>query len=148
MVETDAANIRFWGKIFGTHSDYYIIQGYLKSYKISTTLPYNETKGTEGINRDVFWVSNSILEDWYELPDITAEQLIASRNFKYQFSGDLKAKVRSFNPFPGKESHLLKCQIIRIMHSCNIVPEGYLRQDSKVEGGKHNLKIRPCRQVY
>lgn len=76
------------------------------------------------------------MEDWYELPDITAEQLTASRNFKYQLTGDLKAKVKSFNSFPGKESHLLKCQIIRITHGCNIVPEGYLRQDSKIEGGK------------
>ena len=28
-------------------------------------------------------------------------------------------------PFPGKEMHLLKCQIIRILHSSSIVPKGY-----------------------
>jgi hypothetical protein len=99
----------------------------LKHYNLYSGTTYSEVRGTEGINRYIYWVSNSIMEDWYELPDITHEQLVASRNFKYQFTGILDAKVRGFSYFPGKESHLLKCQIIRIMHSCNIVPDGYLR---------------------
>lgn len=97
--------------------------------------PYVESKGNEGLNRYIFWVSNSILEDWYELPYITPEQIEASKKFKYFFTGDISASVNGFNQFPGKEGHLLKCQILRIMHSCNIVPDGYLRINSKFEGG-------------
>jgi hypothetical protein len=86
-----------------------------------------ESRGNEGINRYTFWVSNSILESWYELPDITHEQIVASRRFKYHLTGDLNAKVKSFVSFPGKEMHLLKCQIIRILHSSCIVPKGYYK---------------------
>jgi hypothetical protein len=88
---------------------------------------YEEIKGYEGINRYTFWVSNSLLESWYELPDITHEQLRIARMFKYHFTGNLNSKVKSYRPFPGKEMHLLKCQIIRILHSSNIIPSGYLK---------------------
>ena len=59
------------------------------------------------------------------LPDITHEQLVLSRKFKYIFTGDLNSKIKSFVLFPGKEMHLLKCQIIRILHSSSICPKGY-----------------------
>ena len=84
-----------------------------------------ESRGNEGINRFTFWVSDSLLEYWNELPDITPEQLQTSRLFKYIFTGDLNSKVKSFVSFPGKEMHLLKCQIVRILHSSSIVPKGY-----------------------
>ena len=86
-----------------------------------------ETRGNEGINKYTFWVSNSILESWYELPEITKEQIVASRRFKYHLTGDLNSKVKSFVSFPGKEMHLLKCQIVRILHSSCIVPKGYYK---------------------
>jgi hypothetical protein len=127
LIESNAVNLRFWGKIYGTDADYYIIQGSLKSFPLTNPKPYIESRGNEGINRYTYWVSNSVLEGWSELPDITAAQLVASRYFKYHFSGNLSSKVRAFNNFPGKEAHLLKCQILRIMHSSSIVPEGYLR---------------------
>jgi hypothetical protein len=128
------SKIRFWGKIYGIEADYYVIQGTMKDVQLPVMQPYVESKGNEGLNRYLFWVSSSILEDWYELPDVTNEQMVASRNFKYHFTGNLNAKVKAFNPFPGKESHLLKCQILRIMHSSWIVPENYLRSSDKFEG--------------
>jgi hypothetical protein len=112
--------------------------GTLKNYSNINANPQLELRGNEGINRYTFWVSNSILEDWYELPDISAEQIIASRMFKYHFTGDLNARVKGFNIFSGKESHLLKCQIIRITNSSFIVPDGYLRINAKYEGGNYN----------
>ncbi len=128
-METKADSIKFWGKILGSSSDYYILYGVFKEF--SESLDFNkllhEKKGTEGLNKYLFWVSNNFLEDWYELPDITSEQMICSRNFKYYFSGDLNKEVKSFNYFPGREAHLLKCQILRIMHGANIVPADYLR---------------------
>ena len=127
MLKNDCEYIRFFGKIFGIKSDYYIIQGIQKRYSMKNPLVHIESRGNEGINRYTFWVSNSILESWYELPDITPQQLVASRQFKYHFTGDLNSKVKSFRTFPGKEMHLLKSQIVRILHSSCIVPKGYLK---------------------
>ena len=127
LIENNCEYIRFFGKIFGIHSDYYIIQGLPRNYPMKNPPVHVECKGSEGINRYTFWVSNSPLESWYELPEITAEQLVISRRFKYYFTGNLNAKVKSFIAFPGKEMHLLKCQIVRILHSSCIVPKGYLK---------------------
>ena len=127
LVENNCEFIRFFGKIYGINSDYYIIQGLPRNYPMKNPPIHVESKGNEGINRYTFWVSNSPLEYWYELPDITPEQLVTSRKFKYYFTGNLNSKVKSFISFPGKEMHLLKCQIVRILHSSCIVPKGYLK---------------------
>ena len=125
LVENKCEYLRFFGKIYGINSDYYVLQGIVKDYPMKNPPKHVETRGNEGINRYTFWVSDSVLEYWNELPDITHEQLVASKKFKYIFTGDLNSKIKSFVPFPGKESHLLKCQIIRILHSSNICPKGY-----------------------
>ena len=127
LLDNDCEYLRFFGKIYGIKSDYYIIQGLLKTYPMKNPQVHVESRGNEGINRYTFWVSNSILESWYELPDITHEQIVSSRRFKYHLTGDLNAKVKSFVSFPGNEMHLLKCQIIRILHSSCIVPKGYYK---------------------
>ena len=127
LIENDCEFIRFFGKIYGIKSDYYIIQSSLKTYPMRNPPVHVESRGNEGINRFTFWVSNTILESWYELPDITKEQIVASRKFKYHLTGDLNSKVKSFVSFPGKEMHLLKCQIVRILHSSCIVPKGYYK---------------------
>ena len=125
--ENDCEFIRFFGKIYGLQSDYYIIQGLPRKFPMQNPPIHIESHGNEGINRYTFWVSNSILETWYELPDITSEQIVVSKKFKYIFTGVLNSKVKSFILFPGKEMHLLKCQIIRILHSSTIVPKGYYK---------------------
>ena len=95
LVENNCEYIRFFGKIYGTNSDYYIMQGIVKDYPMKNPPKHVESRGNEGINRYTFWVSNSLLEYWNELPDITHEQLVASRLFKYIFTGDLNSKVKS-----------------------------------------------------
>ena len=134
LVENNCEYIRFFGKIFGIESDYYVMQGILKDYPMKNNIKFVDTRGSEGLNRYTFWVSDSVLEYWQELPDITNEQIRISRLFKYIFTGNLNSDVKSFIPFPGKEMHLLKCQIIRIMHSSNIVPKDYLRLVDGIEG--------------
>ena len=125
LVENKCEYLRFFGKIYGINSDYYILQGIVKDYPMKNPQKHVETRGNEGINHYTFWVSDSVLEYWNELPDITHEQLVASKKFKYIFTGDLNSKIKSFVAFPGKEMHLLKCQIIRILHSSCICPKGY-----------------------
>lgn len=129
LVKENAEFIKFWGKIYGRNADYYILYGKLKSYpKLKYTKnPYHEPEGIEGINNYTFWVSNTALESWLQLPEITTNQIRESFAIKYYFTGDLYSKVKAFSYFSGLEAHLLKCQILRIMHACFIVPDGYLK---------------------
>ena len=58
LMETKAVWLRFFGKIFGRKSDYYVIYGNLKNF--STEAEGNiEKPGKEGLNRFTFWASNS-----------------------------------------------------------------------------------------
>lgn len=131
--------LKFFGKIYGINSDYYILYGKLKDYPAQKypkpPSQHFEPKGLEGVNAYTFWVSNNFLEDWYQLPDVYPHHMAQSMLFKYYFTGDLKAKVKSFIPFNGTEAHMLKCQVLRIMHACFIVPDGYLESKTvdKVE---------------
>lgn len=125
----NAVNIKFFGKIYGISSDYFILYGRLKSYpkaKYSKS-PHHEPEGLEGLNYFTFWVSNSILEDWFQLPEVTTQQMKESFLIKHIFSGSLSSKIKAFSYFSGTESHFLKCQVLRIMHSCFVVPDGYLK---------------------
>ena len=128
MTEENAETLKFFGKIYGKEADYYIIYGRLKNYPFQkySKNPHYEPKGLEGVNAITFWVSNNFLEDWYQLPDLNPNQLATSMLIKYSFTGNLKSKVKSFINFPGSEAHLLKCQVLRIMHGCFVVPDGYL----------------------
>ena len=74
------------------------------------------------------------------MPDVSSEQMTAARMFKYHFSGELNSEIKGFNYFPGKESHLLKCQIVRMMHGANIVPADYLRA-KQAEGDLENRLV-------
>lgn len=129
LVTKEVLVIKFWGKIYGKYNDYYIIQMERKENK-SLITKYSPNKpdpsGIVGANQYLFYASNHLLENWIELPEVSGEQIKISRLFKYLFSGNLSAKVDSFVPFPGNEAHLLKCCILRIMHSTSIVPDGYL----------------------
>lgn len=62
------------------------------------------------------------MKDWIELPVIGPEHINVARNVLYQFTGDLNAPISTLIPFPGKEKHFLKAQLVRITHSCEIIP--------------------------
>ena len=51
LIENDCEFIRFFGKIYGIKSDYYIIQGSLKTYPMRNPPVHVETRGNEGINK-------------------------------------------------------------------------------------------------
>jgi radial spoke head protein 4A len=70
-----------------------------------------------------YWVTNDLISgDWKELPVVTPTQLKISRRIKFIFSGDINKDIFTNPFFPGKEGHLLKCQIVRITFGCTIVP--------------------------
>lgn len=90
--------------------------------------------GNQGANMYSYWVNSLtcksigyyivVQNEWYELPLITPAQLKASRLIKYTFTGDLHAQIKSYPKFTGSEEHLLKCQLVRITHNCEIAPKG------------------------
>jgi len=62
----------------------------------------------EGVNRWVYWVTDNLLDDWIQLPDVKPEHLVSSRLIKHILTGNLNATIDSNPPFPGKERHFLR----------------------------------------
>lgn len=85
--DNECSQIRFWGKILG-YRDYYVIQGLSTKKYLNELGPDAENYG-QGINTYSYWVSNTILDHWVELPLVTPLQVKQSRNFKYIFTGNL-----------------------------------------------------------
>ena len=60
--------------------------------------------------------------------------MVAARQIKHTFTGDLNASIKSNPPFPGKERHFLRAQLARIVHSTSIMPAGMLTQEEDDNG--------------
>lgn len=122
-IHTKPKAARFWGKIFGTQKDYYIIE---TSASIEDN--FEPEKGQEnrgkGINSNIYWVTNNLLEKWTQLPDARPEYIIASKKIKKYLSGNLNSTIKAYPFFEGKEKDLLRSVISRITHSTTIVPNG------------------------
>ena len=102
-----ASRLRFWGKIYGTQRDYWIVEGVLDTAEEDTTDRSMETRGV-GTNRYVYWVTDNLLEDWIQLPDTKPAHINAARQIKHIFTGNLNATLDTNPPFPGKERHFLR----------------------------------------
>ena len=116
-------NITFFGKIYGTEKDYYIVE----ATEIDPPENFNydndmEKRKEDGVNKNVFYVANDLLEKWVELPDVKPSQIRASRLIKYTFTGNLENKICSNPTFNGQEKHFLRCIIARIYHGTKLVP--------------------------
>ena len=104
-VEHQTTSIRFWGKILG-YKDYFVVQG-TTNKKYLSELPSNAEPYGIGINTYSYWVTTDILGKWTELPLVTPEQVVASRNFKHIFSGNLEQPITKEPTFKGDEKHLV-----------------------------------------
>ena len=112
-----AGQISFFGKIYGSEKDYYIAQ--VADLDPPAEFAYDpdmEQRKNDGVNRDVYYVTNNLSEPWVELPDVKPSQIIASRKIRYIFS------IYSNPHFNGQEQHYLRCQIARIYHGTKLVP--------------------------
>jgi hypothetical protein len=123
LASTLPGNVTFFGKIFGSEKDYYIAE----ATEIDPPADFNydadmEKRKEDGINRNVFYVTNNLTEKWVELPDVKPSQIKLSRKIKYIFTGNLNRKIYANPTFNGEERHLLRCQIARIYHGAKLVP--------------------------
>ncbi len=88
-----ANQLRFWGKIYGTQKDYWITEGQLDSQEEDKGHYLTEKRG-EGVNRWVYWVTDNLLEDWIQLPDVQPAHIQVARLIKHIFTGNLGALAR------------------------------------------------------
>jgi len=117
-----ADKLRFAGKIFGKEKDYWMVSGELSSTELEVDRNV-EPRGT-GCNAVCYWVTDNLLHDWIQLPDVRPEHIEASRLVKRVFTGNLNANVDTNPPFPGKERHFLRAMIARIFHATALSPKG------------------------
>ena len=116
-------NIIFFGKIFGSEKDYYIVE----ATEIEPPENFNydndmEKRKEDGVNKNVFFVTNDLSEKWIELPDVKPSQIRASRLIKYTLTGNLDNPIYSNPTFNGTEKYFLRCIIARIYHGAKLVP--------------------------
>jgi len=67
-----ASTLRFWGKLFGSKHDYFILEGTLNQHE-ELELPANFEARGNGVNKNVYWVTDNLLSDWVQLPDVNPE---------------------------------------------------------------------------
>jgi hypothetical protein len=73
-----ASQLRFWGKIYGSQKDYLIVEGVLDSQEEEKDDITMEKRG-EGVNKWVFWVTDNLLEDWVQLPDVKPAHVVVAK---------------------------------------------------------------------
>ncbi|KAL3314074.1 Radial spoke head protein 4 A [Cichlidogyrus casuarinus] len=88
-----------------------------------------------GANKKMYFVCNIIGENWERLPLVTPEQITISRKIRHLFTGNLNEQINSNPPFPGRERHFLRAQIVRISSTCIISPLNFYQFDEEAEEG-------------
>jgi radial spoke head protein 4A len=73
-----ASQMRLWGKINGTVKDYFIAESVLDVVEGEETIEGQEPRGS-GINKFVYWVTNSPMGEWTQLPDLSPADIIKAR---------------------------------------------------------------------
>ena len=63
--------------------------------------------------------------------------------FKKMLTGNLNAPVDSISPFMGKERNLLRAQIARIQHNCQLCPKGMFEIDEETTEQKYTEEAPP-----
>lgn len=117
------SQMRLWGKVKGTEYDYFIVEGVKEAAEEEGGEPLPEPRGT-GVNKFVYWVTNSPLEDWEQLPDLRPDDIKNARSIKYCFSGDINRQIYT-NPFYfATEKTYLRAQIARISASTILTFKG------------------------
>ena len=133
------ASIRLFGKVLGTQSDYYVVEGKHATPPTPTPTSKNpqepELPGA-GLNECVYFVASGVAGAFEQLPDVRPEQIAASLRIKKLFTGDLAAPVACYPPFPGVERDYLRTQIARIAQATVLVPTGkFAVTDADEEAG-------------
>ncbi|KAL4167713.1 hypothetical protein KRP22_013197 [Phytophthora ramorum] len=119
-------NLRFWGKLLGRGTDYYVAEGELPTQYEPEDLEAEE--GAAGVNKLTYWVlKDNGAYEWVQLPPVRQEQILVARQLRRYVRGDLDAPVLGHPPFPGLEKNFLRAQIARISAGTVLCPAGYFQ---------------------
>jgi hypothetical protein len=115
-----------WGKIYGTNKDYYVAEGEKDAPAAGEgQTEFAEARGNpNGVNKYMYWVTDSVTGKWIDLPDVTPDCITKARQIKHLFSGDVDSDVITNPYFKWKEKVLLRAQIARITQSTTLTPDG------------------------
>jgi radial spoke head protein 4A len=131
-----ANSLRFWGKINGTKSDYFVVEGVLKEAPGGVDGKAMEIPTQPGANDKAYWVCSCPGGAFTKLPDTKPAYLMVATKIKKYFTGDLSKAIYSYPPFDGVEADLLRAQIAHISADCTLAPEGmYNRVEEDGEEG-------------
>lgn len=86
-----------------------------------------------GLNSQIYFVCNQIGDEWTELPSVTPQHIIVSRQIKKYLTGNLNNEIISVPKFPGKEKHYLRSLIARITAGTFVSPANYYKFESNAE---------------
>lgn len=158
--DADLKSVRLFGVIFGTKHDYLVCEGqYGEEYAEPEEEPPPEPEEGEeedegppppppvppepigqGANKYVYYVveqyGNGCFDKWVKLPKLRPECVMAARQIKKMFTGDLEAAISSYPPFPGVEKDYLRAQIGRIAAGATVCVKGMFIKDEEDEEGK------------
>lgn len=125
-LEGNFESARFFGKIFGTKKDYYIVEAKLSV--VPKGIVDQETKKEalgSGANLYVYFASNGADEEWVRLPDVLPEQIVTARLMRRYLTGVLTAPVLGYPRFPWPEASYLRAQLSRIASASVVSPKGF-----------------------
>lgn len=119
----DVKALRFWGRIQGRSSDYYIVEGEPTTYPDTPDSPELEV-GPLGANKYSYYVSSVVggPENFTKLGPVTAAQLKIAPLIRRYVTGDLNAPVGGHPAFPGNEAQYLHAIIAHITAATSVCP--------------------------
>lgn len=158
----DLASVRFFGKVLGVPTDYYIAEAVYNTqpepeegYEPPPPPPGApiEEQGS-GCNTYTYFAATDPAGTWTALPDVTPQQIVHSKRIRKYVTGDLEADVRAYPPFPGQENAYLRALVARIVASTTLCPVGKFtlgeeggEAPTEVEVGEEGRKPPPASEL-
>lgn len=143
---SDFLSVRFFGKIFGTQSDYFIVEAKMTppTEKEAEDAVTKKEVNKEGANEFTYLVTNSLEGKWETLPDVLPEQIITARAMRRYMTGNIRAPVLGYPRFPWPEGCYLRAQIARIAAATVVSPKGlFTMEEPEEEGDPEIMKEDP-----
>ena len=150
----DVKSLRFFGRVQGTRSDYYVLEAQPKAYPApaeQADSPAEET-GALGANRYTYYVSSNVggPEHWTKLDPVTTEQLRIAPHLRRYVTGDLDAAVGGHPAFPGTEGQYLHAVLCHIAANTSVCPADYFAAgegDDDAEFRSQENNIAPAEEI-
>lgn len=132
----EVQKLRLWGKILGLEADYWVAEARKDGGGGEGDAEGGDDMEApgQGANTCKYFVTSDLCEEWVELPDVKAGDIVQARMIKKIFTGRLDAKVITHPYFPGTEARLLRAQIARITADTTLSIAGFLKPDEEGEG--------------